>query len=395
MDDNPPPQIVILLGAPFTEQNYYRSGVPYLMKRCHVVVLDCMRWVAPGSDRIQFARYHYEPFVQIGSAEDFENEIQRLRPAFALDFVGGGNQYPKIQKLLRRYGVQFVIQKTGNVPAVSNKTRLISLMLTHPIQSLGKMWSRIRFLGRKPERLDPDVALLAGKLSLDSWTSRARKIIWVNSNDYNKYQFVNETRLVVNGVPGGGRYVLFLDDCIALASDYTLLGIKAPVRPAEYFAGLREAFDKIEAACGAPVVVAAHPNGKGIPGYGELFGDRRVVYDQTAELTSDCLLAISHISTALSFAVLWRKPILIFTSKSLERSYYGALVAERSRQLLCPLVRMEASPYQYISAWQEAQKIDQPAYQRYVENYIVTNDTRESSPWANFLNYTQQEKPTA
>lgn len=38
-------RIGILLGAPLTEQNYERTGIPYLEEHFYVMVYDCTPWL--------------------------------------------------------------------------------------------------------------------------------------------------------------------------------------------------------------------------------------------------------------------------------------------------------------------------------------------------------------
>src|SRR3546814_20898432 len=49
--------------------------------------------------------------------------------------------------------------------------------------------------------LAPDLALLAGRASLNRFTRRARRILWVGSQDYHLYQLTQEQR--PDGLPNG------------------------------------------------------------------------------------------------------------------------------------------------------------------------------------------------
>jgi len=180
---------------------------------------------------------------------------------------------------------------------------------------------------------------------------------------------------------------LFIDGCIALASDYTLLGISPPVEPESYHALLRQAFDRLEQTTGLQVVVAAHPNGKEIEGYASLFGERPVYFDMTAELCSQSALVLAHTSTALSYAALWTKPLMILTSQTLDKSHLGSAIRETRQLFQCPLLFMESPDTKYASACKQSREVNAGAYRSYIDNYIANDEVAEDAPWQAFTNF--------
>ncbi len=115
--------IAILLGAPFTEQNYERTGIPYLKDKFNVVVFDCNSWLRSGFSEVKFIEYDYPHRIKISSAEDFIEAISQIKPNYAIDFLGLGNYTRFIQETIQIYGGKFVVQQTGAVPTPSMKNR--------------------------------------------------------------------------------------------------------------------------------------------------------------------------------------------------------------------------------------------------------------------------------
>ena len=73
---------------------------------------------------------------------------------------------------------------------------------------------------------------------------------------------------------------------------------------------------------GLPVVIAAHPRaGYAQAGYSgpDYFGGRTLVSGQTLPLIFDSALVLTHYSTAVNFAVMARKPLLLLASDTLVR----------------------------------------------------------------------------
>jgi hypothetical protein len=390
------PIIVILLGAPFTSQNYERTGVPYLKANFEVAVLDCTPWLRIGYDRLRFRKHDYPQVITICTADEFAEAIGQIKPAYAIDCIGANGVMRFIQKVLRMHGTKFVVQKTGILPVPLRRQRareLLTMAANNPQRFFLKLIAKLSSYVRGKRALKADVALLAGRKSLDSYTIKAKSILWIASGDYYTYKGVQDKAVHQDmGLPFRGKYSLFIDDCIALASDYTLLGHSLPVDPDRYYALLRQAFDRLEHITGLQIVVAAHPNGKEIEGYTSLFGARQVYFDITAELCSRSDLVSSHISTALSYVVLWGKPLIILTSRTLDESYQGAAIRERSRQLDCPLLFMEADEEEYRSAYKRSKQISAEAYKCYIENFIKTAEVTEVAPWQAFTDFVKQDK---
>lgn len=386
------PIIAILLGAPFTSQNYERTGVPYLKENFEVVVLDCNAWLRIGYNSLRYMRHDYPRVETISSADDLDEVIGRLKPAYAIDFVGLETRF--IQNILRMHGTQFVVQRTGAFPVPSRSRRMkghLAMSIKNPRGILLRVIAKISNVLKEWRVPEPDVALLAGRKTLDAYTTRARNILWIASRDYYTYKNV-QARSEAQGIclPVHDRYAVFIDDCIALGSDYKLMGLPPPVEPDGYYALLRQAFDRLERITGLQIIVAAHPNGKEIEGYASVFGGRQVHFDITAELCSKSDLVYSHFSTGLSYALLWRKPVIILTSHSLDQSYQGAAIVEWSIQLNCPLLFMESDAHEYEAVYERSREIDVEAYKHYIGNYIRSDEAAEVAPWQAFTNFVKQ-----
>ena len=386
------PVVAILLGAPFNYQNYERVGIPYLDTAFDVVVIDCNSWLRIGYADVNFTKHPYSNVIDIANPQEFEDAVERINADYAIDFIGFHPWEKFVQQTLQNLGTIYVIQRTGLLPRGSlskRAKRRIRQVVGNPFAFLKERISRII---REHKTLHPDVALLSGRKSLDGYTKKSKNLIWIGSNDYYTYRKV-QNRLDRGEIvsPVEPEYILFIDDCIALASDYTLLGISAPVDPDEYLEMLGQSFDKVEQILGLPVVVAAHPNGKDIPEYRTVFGSRKVYFDITPELCSQSTLVMAHCSTALSYVGLWNKPLVILTSEAMDNSHMGMHIHESSSQFRCPLIFMESEIELYRSAIKISQEIDVLAYRSYIDNYIITPRCTEQGPWEGFIEFVNSD----
>jgi hypothetical protein len=400
--------VAILLGAPFNAQNLERTGIPYLSPYANIVVLDCKPWLGRSDAGLHHAHAQWEPVEKIGSARDLEQALRRHRPDYALDFIGLGALTPKLQELLAGAGTRFVVQKSGSLPVPSPWSRLAwklrssstsNAATTDDVASSGNSAMaggslsrllnnvRARWLLRRSLRA-PDLALLAGSASLNHFTRRARHILWVASQDYHIYR-----RLQPRAQEGllGGRYAVFVDDNLPFASDWTLLGLPAPVTPQRYYPAMQRVLEALERLWGMPIVVAPHPSSRHDPRVQQGFGARQLVHGRTAELVRDAQAVILHGSTAVSFAVLARKPMLFLTSAELAKSANGLHVRTMAAALgRSPLdIDREDDLPTLHSLAPDPRKL-----QRYVEQYLCSRESSETQPWQAFIDYLRGQVST-
>ena len=106
-------------------------------------------------------------------------------------------------------------------------------------------------------------------------------------------------------------YIVFIDQYLPYHPDMMLHGKN--VNAQIYFKGLRSFFDKIEQDSGKKIIIAAHPKAlnyqKSNP-----FGERMIFYGKTNSLIKFCDGVINHYSTAISFGVIFNKPMVIAVS---------------------------------------------------------------------------------
>lgn len=408
-----PIRIAILLGAPFTEQNFERLGIPYLSPHFEVMVFDCLNWLGRNADEIKCKRAHWQHFTTIDTEPDLDAAMKNFKPSFAIDAIGFGINTANIQNILAKYNVKFVVPKAGAlpVPGVANRVRDLlagkSLIEREPVGDLSassscennKVMHRnkvgvliTKLIGKLKQVIaarknisPPDISLLAGNKSLDFYTKKSSQVIWIASTDFHEFNKAKQDVIANKRMCVEGGYLLFIDDAIATANDWKLLNIMPPVTVSEYYPMLRSFFERVESHYGLPVVIAGHPNSKSDDGYSSNLGGRRVVFGETAALALQSTLVLIHGSTATSFAVLARKPTLFFTTRELDRAAYGIHVRTMAKSLGRPLVFMDdMGNYEFKSYPLE---IDEKKYKLYETNYLRSALSREDTPWQAFIDF--------
>ena len=228
--------------------------------------------------------------------------------------------------------------------------------------------------------------LLAGRDALDAHDAKkAATKIWIGSEDYYTFRAVAE-QLASGAVQRRERpFVLFIDVCLPHASDWKFLGIAPPIEAKDYYPMLRRLFDRIEQLLGVPVVVAGHPNTRGVPGYAALVGDRELVVGSTAALVMQADLVLTHASTATSFIALAGKPSLFVSSRDIDHTYYGSRVRAMAGSLASPLLLLE--DVNALTAGVLPRAADLAACRRYVARYLRSDDATEQTPWQALIDF--------
>lgn len=121
-------------------------------------------------------------------------------------------------------------------------------------------------------------------------------------------------------------YAVYLDVSLRDHPDWLVDG-GTPDDLDETFADLRRTFDKLEKDLGLSVVIALHPKTSyTAEEIDTLFGGRQVFRNATRSLVRNANLVLGHASTAYSFAVIHRKPVLFLTNTTLSTSPDGIFI---------------------------------------------------------------------
>ena len=377
--------LIVLMGVPFTEQNFKRSGVAYLEQHFDVTVIDCNRWLYPTYSNLHYQRHPYRKRIEVASMETLLDVLANIQPAFALDCLLPSPMKQPIRLELSRCDIPLVVKRSGICPNLSRKQLLLHLLRYDPIDLVRRLLLRMtKHNVPKVDELPPDIYLVAGRSASKGVANPRMAKIAIAADDVH---YLNEAKRAHSARKSSKRNtILFLDDCIAEAKDYALIGLPSPMDIQKYYALLRRSFDVVEQACGCKVVVAAHPDGLHIFGYAEKFGLREVRFGQTADLALGAKLVLGHGSTALSFAVLEKIPAVLLSCSELHASFKGPHIVAMKHALGAPLVFMDGEGEQLAAACREA-LIDEACYQAYTEEFLMMPEGYEHQPWEAFSKY--------
>jgi hypothetical protein len=386
------PKIVFLMEIPTNMGDSRRFGFEELVETgLEPVIWDLSPVYYPHMSHFEFSPPPGVPAHLVRSARALGQLVDTLTPEDTIILIGASTE-SKIWRWRRYLKIVFAgraritalafgaIPNVAHEPMIQNwlhqlKLRALALK-TNPVlykDWLSRLWERLlvksRFL-----RL-----LLLPKLELAN--------IWAGT-------YAEEISPLLLGPQTGVKYIHELDydqvlretsrpleECDYIVflgfggQDSGLLKLKNHMQPEQRAAKVSKFFDEIERASGLPVVIASHP--RSVHGRFEPFyGGRPVIYHQTAHLVSRARLVLSsNDSTAISFVVSFRRPLLMISSQDFERS----------QAKVCQMMKRRLGVSNFIAEDEienfEWPEVDKLLYSEYFDEYVKRPGTPQIPFW--------------
>ena len=127
-----------------------------------------------------------------------------------------------------------------------------------------------------------------------------------------------------------------------------------------------------------PVIIAAHPRSQyeKMPG---LFNGREVIKGKTLELIAASESVLTHSSTAINFAILFKKPITFLTSDRIEQEpLYGSFIRHYASLFNKETINMEQFLKDVVPI---DLRVDEKLYNLYQNNYIKIDNSANAYCW--------------
>jgi hypothetical protein len=373
-------RLYLCIKNPLVERDVERLGVAELGERYELRILDCTAWLMPAAFRTRgHSGLDLPNLRRIASLAEFKAALET--GGFALDCVGPFSPQAILMfDALRQRGIRLIVLDSGAFPAPETTLgrRNLARKLLDALRHGGLRAHLLARLNRLLLRLlpdqRPDLALVAG----ESWRAdprfaSARRQVGAHSFDYERFRAVC-ARPLPDALRQLSPCAVYLDEDIAGHEDNVEMGLPAPTSEARFYPALNRFFDRFERATGLAVVIAGYPSRK--QGACERFGGRPVFFGLSAELISTSRVVFAHASTAISFAVLWRRPLAFLTSGDITASWYGPWVESPRALLRAPLIDLDAE-----AVLPDCERFDESAYAAYERAYIKSAGSPDASLW--------------
>ena len=209
------------------------------------------------------------------------------------------------------------------------------------------------------------------------------KIIYIHSVDYQNYldyKFQSLKNI------DDEKVAVFLDQILLHHPDNKLIqNFDTPVS-SKYLDELKKFFIFIKTKFNYEIIIALHPRcDENTFNLYEDFFKIKCFRNKTVELISKSNIVIAHPSTtALSYPIIFRKPLIFITTNELEKNYYKYVTFRMTSKIIKqPFVNI--SKEECLQKLKDLEKIDQKGYLKYFSNYIKNQHANDESLWKCFL----------
>ena len=315
------------------------------------------------------------------SLKKVEEEIIKYKDSTL--FIFNINYYANVYTLFRlfsKYKCQTAFFARGALPfpllsePLIKKIFLKSKSLTDPRNLTKIVLNQLAAAARRIQLIKPFTYIFfAGKQGVSTigygreYGLNKSKLIPVNSSDFDKSLLLkNKTGRELNE-----RYCVFLDAFLPYHPDFDLLKMKK-VDATSYYNSLNNFFDYVEASCNIKVVVAAHPRSN----YEEsdAYKGRTILKFKTAELIKGSEFVLAHASTSISFAVVFKKPVVFIYNNDIKETYpytMYPLVLHFAEVLKSICINIDENTRLNF----KVSNVDENSYNNYKYNYLTNKES--------------------
>ncbi len=381
--------VLVIWPFGFRSFDWDRLELEYLATRTGVEVVELLDFLNPHAKSAYAERMLSHRVCRVSSFVGAWSALKGLRGAgkgvISMNFVRPDSfRALAVLYLLKIGGTQVVdyynsgLQDEAAVLSARGYAA-VQLKLKY-VQTFGEGARKLRFglcrIIAEVFRLYPTHRVVAGRVhegpQVRYCQKRSIRLIRGSSWDYSRW--LREKA----GRPGAlTNTAVWLDSASpAFHSDALVLGIKDFLTSEKWYPALRRFFDQVERTFSCSVVIAPHPK-TNPAAVRERFGaGRKVIAGRTRNLVQEADVIFTRGSTAISYAVVHRKPVLLLTSDELLRDRATTRSNRALEQALgVPVCNIDHPPND--DELRRLTKVNERLYSSFIQNNLSSrNDER-------------------
>ncbi len=318
--------IIFLISQPFNSYFDNRIQLTRLAEEGFIVkVFDLSSFMMSNAEKTGYSTNDKRiDILNIKDRKSFLEIIKKYKTNTVV--VDYSNQDPLIRHAINKLKIKIIrIQGSGAPSVYLNNSNLKNIKKTNLFSNL---WIRLNNIKKSSPAyifnslkkkfflriFKPfiDVFIVCGDEMLkneQAYLNGDTKVVKAHDFDFDKFKSME------SNLRKPKENLIFIDQMIPNHPEFTLRNNRYP-SPKKYYERLNYFFDRVEEVTNLDVIVSLHPrNTSNIDSLG--YGNREVIYGDTAELIKNSRGIITHNSTSISFAILFKKPILFIADKEL------------------------------------------------------------------------------
>jgi len=373
-------RLVFLADYPFSDRDFERFGIAALREHFDVTIYDVANLVNPKSLAIRTLPRSRDPrLMTFASLEDVIEELRSFDPHAVVSNIGLTEVRQSIYELLESIGTDICDLRLCLTPGDSiTKAHPIRRMVNRVKQTTGpagfvKLICRKIFVSRI-HHIAPHVLAAGGRESTVGVDPKTQ-IIKAHSLDFDRQL---QSRAKSHRPVIDRPYAVYLDQVMGFHVDYEFSGLRVPIEPSSFYEDLHDYFQRFTKSTGLAVVACPHPRSNAAFVKTRLRGVE-VTDVPAVDAIAHASCVLGHNSTALSFAVLWNKPVILMANDDLMSSWEGPFVSNFAERLGA---RVDMIDDHEATIAPQVGEVSSPHYEAYVRDFLseVPDDLR--STWS-------------
>ena len=391
-------KIVYLAENFFTRRDYYRYGIEELIgqSKFEVEVWDISRIIHPDVN-FNYSEFKHIPIndncniIRLNSLYDFQKRVLKTSVFYCMVLIAFNLKTLPLFKILAFCDIKCIstgigminVQPKFNYRLINTQSGLKKLynITLRRLLSLSKMYFYL-ILIRYHKIVFFETYFLSGglKTSVDNiLVSKKTRLIRLHSNNYDIHlrEHKNFKKRMNN------NYDIYIDQNIPVSSDSILRGEKLSIPAKKYYQELNRFFDSLEKVTRREIIISAHPKCN-LDQLKKYNSNRRIVFSSNS--ANDIFFAKNVIvcySMAISFAILYKKNLILITNTSINK-YKKSILNGISKYLKIKYVNI-SEQFEIKNSF----ITDKSMYSAYSNDFItpsLENDTLFSLQIFNFMN---------
>jgi len=381
-------RIIFISQDRFTKRNADRYGIQLLMDRGFKVEFwECTPFLMPSL----FESYSPPDAFTFPGLKLFRSEqslletIDELTPHDVV-FTALGGRHIKTRRIYKRIsekGAPWGSFISGRIPIpvelkgfwnrIAKFCESPSLLKNFIFSKISSKWLKLRPF---------QYVLVSGAAPISSYfkglIDSQTNILDAHSIEYDLY--LESQKIKISHNP---KHIVFLDTYGPFHPDHLVFKTQFPCSIEEYYGNLNSIFKTIEKKFGLNVVIAAHPKSK-YEEMPDLFEGRQVIRGKTHELVQSSKFVLTSTSTAVHFAVIYKKPIIFIAINPFSTNQLDLKINHMASMFGKVPIHW---PENCSVDFKKEIEIDDEKYSQFMNNYIKKSGSPGNNSWDIFADY--------
>ncbi|MBI5885829.1 MAG: hypothetical protein HZB85_04515 [Deltaproteobacteria bacterium] len=398
-------ELIFLVGWPVTPRDVVRFGLDLLSSEgFKVKVFDLSLLLNAAALRSHPVADAVEGgyVSRFASYDDLDSKIRRAAPTAAfIDYLKGLDgidfRTRRVFRMLKRHSACYYIVSAGALPLYGvDPSAGVSAYIMNKLRKAADPARLARFIAKKAIAgltryanmyPAPDGIFSSGESEvLERFLNLNRLgmdcVILVHSLDYDTY--LHYMRGLGWKPPELEKTCVFLDEALTNHPDFSILGIR-PIGAGPYFKSMCRLFDAVERQTGLKVVIAAHPR-SACEDMQDAYGGREIIKGKTIDLVARASLVVAHTSTAVSFAVLFARPLVLTKTAEMVEKGFSGLVDVMAASLGVNVVNIDDAAVLARTSFNPDANMGS-RYEEYKYKYIKSRGAGDFTVWEMVAGY--------